>query len=146
MAQLQALLLCDLVVTTPEGKVQLQGLFDVINTFQLPTRHGQMWVFFRFLLKDGEGVDEGEIRTLRLFLQRPGGETDSLPQMEVKVGKHGTVQGYVQLQGLPLQHKGEHRLELFYGDTKVGSCRFFVRMSAPGESHPQPASGSVTVH
>ncbi len=146
MAQLQALLLCDLVVTTPEGKVQLQGLFDVINTFQLPTRHGRMWVFFRFLLEDGEGADEDQTRTLRLLLQRPGGETDSLPNMEVKVGHHGTVQGYVQLQGLPLKQEGEHRLELYYGDTKVGSCRFFVRMTAPKESQPQPASGSVTVH
>ena len=69
MTKLQALLLCDLVVTTPEGKVQLQGLFDVINTFQLPTRHGRMWVFFRFLMEEGDWVEEGKTRTMTLFLQ-----------------------------------------------------------------------------
>ncbi len=146
MAQLQALLLCDLVVTTPEGKVQLQGLFDVINTVQLPTRHGRMWVFFRFLMEEEDWVEEGKTRTMTLFLRRPSGETESLPQMEVKIGHQGTVQGYVQLQGLPLKQKGEHWLELFYGETRVGRCRFFVRLTQPQKVQAQPVAGSTTVH
>ena len=146
MAQLQALLLCDLVVTTPEGKIQLQGLFDVINTVQLPTRHGRMWVFFRFLMEEEDWVEEGKTRTMTLFLQRPSGETESLPQMEVKVGHQGTVQGYVQLQGLPLEEKGEHWLELYYGETRVGRCRFFVRLTKPQKVQAQPVAGSTTVH
>ncbi len=144
MTQLQALLLCDLVVTTPEGKVQLQGLFDVIHTRNLPTRHNQMWVFFRFCLQNSEREDLGTTHTMRLFLQRPNGETERLPQMDVKVGHHETVQGYIQLQGLPLKEKGEHRLDLFYGEEKVGSCRFFVKMTTPKESLSE--SPSVTVH
>ena len=143
MTQLQAILLCDLVVQTPEGKVQLQGLFDVIHAAKLSDTHGRMWVFFRFLLDQADR--EKESHTVRLFLHRPDGETETLPQLKVKVGHQGTVQGYVQLQGLPLKQTGQHWLELFYDEERVGSCRFFVRGASP-QAAAQPSSASTVVH
>jgi len=51
MVKLQALLLCDLVVRAPDGKLQLQGIFHVIHVRSLPAQHPAMWLYFPFLVE-----------------------------------------------------------------------------------------------
>jgi hypothetical protein len=53
--RLQALLLCDLIVRGPDGKNQLQGVFDVIFCRDFPAQHASLWLYFRFPVQQARG-------------------------------------------------------------------------------------------
>ncbi len=143
MALLQALLLCDQVVQAPDGKVQLQGLFDTVSASSVPAAHPCLWVFFRFLLQ-GKEEKSSDNYPVRLYLHRPSGVTDEIPEMKAKADGMGVIQGYLQLRGMVLKEPGEHWFELFCEDQSVGSCRFIVKIASPTSAQePPPAS---TIH
>ena len=142
MVLLQALLLCDQVVQAPDGKVQLQGLFDTVSASSVPAAHPCLWVFFRFLLQ-GKEKDASGNYPVRLFLHRPSGATDEIPEMKANADGMGVIQGYLQLRGMVLKEAGEHWFELFCKDKSVGSCRFIVKIASPKSLQPPSAS---TIH
>lgn len=143
MAQLQALLLCDQVVQAPDGKVQLQGLFDTVSASAVPATHPCLWVFFRFLLEESQ-VRSEQTYPVKLYLHRPSGATDEIPQMQAKADPMGVIQGYLQLRGLVLKEAGEHWFELFCEDQRIGACRFLVKVGSWNSI--QSLSAASTIH
>ena len=124
MPILQAILLCDQVRKRPDGKLQLQGLFDTIKVAKLPSLHPELWVFLRLLLEEEDGPRNQ--RQLSLFLHRPSGESRALPPLQARVSSNRVVQANLQLKGLQIKEPGHHWLELFCDREKVGACRFLV--------------------
>ena len=139
MFEMEAIVLCDLVVQAPNGKLQLQGLFDVIQTVQIPSRHQGMWIFFRF--RPSSGGDLPDEHRVKLEIRRPNGESYTLPNLTAKRNPRGAIQGYLQVQGLPLQEEGEHYVVVSCDDQQVGEVRFLVM-----QARPQAPQASTTVH
>ena len=46
--------MCDTIVIAPDGKVQLQGIFDRILTGALPASHRIAWLYFRFVIENSK--------------------------------------------------------------------------------------------
>jgi len=134
MVKLQALLLCDLVVRAPDGKLQLQGIFHVIHVRSLPAQHPAMWLYFRFLV---ERLSSNGQDTIVVLFKRPSGETEKLPELRVQLDGD-SVEGQLQLRGLPLMEEGVHSFELYFNEELVGSCDLTVAKVSParlGEQH-----------
>jgi hypothetical protein len=125
MPHLEALLLCDLVVIGPEGKLQLQGIFDTVMVRDFPAQHQRAWIYFRFY----PGLDRpnGGDNKLRLQLLRPSGIRESMPEMQAEPDASGKIVGFLEIRGMPLFEEGEHRFELYYDGEEVGYCRFEVK-------------------
>ncbi len=138
MAHLEALLLCDLIVIGPEGKLQLQGIFDTVMVQNFPSQHQRAWVYFRFY-PDFDRPNGGEHKLL-LQLLRPSGMRESMPEMRAEPDVSGKVVGFIEMRGIPLFEEGDHHLELYYDGQEVGHCRFEVKRiplpdSAGGKSN-----------
>lgn len=131
MARLEALLLCDLVVVAPDGKYQLQGVFEKIWAAALPAQHRSMWIYFRFFVNEDE--PDGGQHTLTFILRRPSGTQERLPELQAQPSEGGKIEGNIQLQGLPLHEEGEHWFELYFDAEMVGSSRFAVERVTTGE-------------
>ena len=141
MHRLEALLLCDLVVIGPDGKLQLQGVFDTVMVKSLPAQHQRAWIYFRFY-PDLEHPNGGD-HQLRFQLHRPDGTNESMPEMRAEPDVSGKIEGFLEMRGMPLLHEGEHRFELYVDGGEAGYCRFEVRkMSIPAPTGGKP---NVTV-
>ena len=124
MPQLQALLMCDTVVIAPDGKIQLQGIFDQISTVALPASHRMAWLYFRFLVDKPKASHV----TVHFSINRPNGVTETMADLKVPVALDGKAEGNVALQNLPLHSAGYHTIDLFVEEEKIGSYRFLVEL------------------
>jgi len=129
-ARLEAILMCDTVVMAPDGKIQLQGIFDRIFAISLPASHRVAWLYFRFLLDK----PKAPYTVVHFSINRPNGMTEKMAELKVPVGVDGKVEGNVALQNFPLHGEGYHSIDLFVGEEKLGSYRFLVELikSGPG--------------
>ena len=128
MPRLEALLMCDTLVIAPDGKIQLQGIFDRIFVGSLPASHRMAWLYFRFLLEK----PKAPYTHVHLSINRPNGLTEKMADLKVPVGADGKVEGNVALQNFPLMSEGYHSVDLFMGEDKVGSYRFVVELIKSG--------------
>ncbi len=122
MARLEALLLCDYVVTGPDGKIQLQGIFDRIFVGSLPASHPMAFLYFRFFLDKVKAP----YTVVTFSISRPDGMTEKMAEFKVPVNDAGKAEGNVALKNFPLYVPGAHSIEVHTGGEKVGSYRFLV--------------------
>jgi Family of unknown function (DUF6941) len=82
-ARLEALLMCDTVVFGPDGKIQLQGIFDRIFASSFPAAHRMAWVYFRFVLDK----PEAPYVNVHFRIQRPNGMTEKMGELKVRLAQ-----------------------------------------------------------
>ena len=131
MKRFEALILCDQVVRAPDNKVQLQGLFDRIQTAALPAAHRIAWLYFKFY---AEPPREKRVIVVRFTLTRPGQIIERLPEMKMQLPLDGRIEGQVALANLPLHSAGQHLFTLYADGEQIASCGFTVDLI----STPQP--------
>lgn len=124
MARLEALLICDYVVPGPDGKLQLQGIFDRISVGSLPASHRMAYLYFRFFLEKLKAP----YTMVHFSINRPNRMTEKMAEFKVPVGGAGKVEGNVALRNFPLYAEGEHSIDMYTGSDKVGSYRFLVEL------------------
>ena len=127
-ARLEALLMCDTIVLAPDGKIQLQGIFDRIFAASLPASHRIAWLYFRFVLEK----PKAPYSVVHFSINRPNGLAEKMAELKVPVAADGKVEGSVALQNFPLHGEGYHSIDLYIGDEKVGSYRFLVELVKSG--------------
>ena len=148
MARLEALLLCDLIVKGPDGKVQIQGIFDRISAAKFPAQHRAMWAYFRFFVDEKERGDT-ENHMLSFMVRRPNGANKALPSVHIQVkGPPGEakVEGQIQMQGLPIHEKGEHWFDLYFDDKRIGSYKFSGTLLPSAKRTTKKGRGHESVH
>jgi hypothetical protein len=117
--ELIALVTCDATAVDPVGKVTLYGLFDVIWTTSLPTRHPQLTIFCkcRFATPgvarvEMEGPDGSSVLTLDPF----------------KAEQAGNAQIVYNLTRVEFANQGTHLIRLVGPDGPVGATTLEVRV------------------
>src|SRR6266571_2643767 len=125
MARLEALLLCDLHVFGPDGKVQLQGIFDRIFVQSFPASHRSAWLYFRFFV---ETASKAPYMLVSFSISRPNGITEKLGEFKAPIGYGGKVEGSLALKNFPLYGEGDHSIDLYTSGEKVGSYKFWVHV------------------
>ncbi len=118
--QLVALVLCDAVATSPEGKFTLYGLFDVIHSKELPARHPQFSVFWK-LISD-------ELGKVTIRIEKPDGSSlfDS-PAYDLTKNPLGKHQGILALGGVEFPVAGNYRVIVLFNDTEeLGSAMLTI--------------------
>lgn len=100
--QPQALLVCDRAEVSPDGKVSLHGLCDVLWAAGFPAVHGSLDVFWRAVLS---GPEE-----LWVKIEAPDGQ--EVRRDLVDVGAAGPAQSIHRFTDLDLPVPGRYRVSL----------------------------------
>jgi hypothetical protein len=119
--KLHALLLADAVATSPDGKLTLYGIFEVVNCRSLPTRIAQLSIYWK-IYSDEKG-------DISIRVEKPDG-TDflSTKRMPAGVGDQATAQGVTTFAGIEFAVSGDYKVRLlFNGAEELGSTTFSVR-------------------
>ena len=128
MARLEALLMCDIVVFAPDGKIQLQGIFDRIVANSFPASHPMAWLYFRFRLDE----PKAPYTNVQFSINTPNGLTEKMAELKVQVGPDGKAEGSIALQNFPLRAEGFHSIDLYVAEEKIGSFRFLAELAKSG--------------
>jgi hypothetical protein len=104
-----ALILCDAIVSGPEGKTTIYGIFDKIYGKDFPIRHPLFGVFWKCFVPEA-----GEIG---ISIDRP--DSTSLLTLEPMVVDKvpGNSQGIYMVTGIEFPTPGEYKVRLIYNKT-----------------------------
>ena len=125
MAQIQWAYLCDYAFVDRSGKASIIGMFENINTRQLPIKHNQFFLILSAVLERSEKTRIGVI------LSSPSGKEMhrvmpgeiSLPKNAPETNKMYIAFGFYTIE---FTEAGEHKLEIYVGDTCVHSIPFNI--------------------
>ena len=118
--KLIALLLCDAVVTSPEGKFTLYGLFDIIHSKELPAKHPLFSVFWK--------LASDKLGKVTIRIEKPDGSSlfDS-PAYDLTKNPLGKHQGVLALGGIEFPEAGNYRIIVLFNDTEeLGSATLTI--------------------
>jgi Family of unknown function (DUF6941) len=103
--EVMALLTCDAAALDPVGKVTLYGLFDVINTKQVPARHPSFSVFCKCRFSA-----PGEVK---LAIHKPDGSLLTQGNLDpVRAQVPGVAQAVYNFAGLEFPVAGEYQVRV----------------------------------
>jgi len=113
------LLLADYANTTPNGKLNVLGIFDQINANQFPAAHLSMMAIAKISLELGERVDVPRPMALRMLTE--DGEpivelTTELKFPPQQDNKRPEVNIIVQLANVTFPQPGRYELKLFINE------------------------------
>ena len=132
MPRCVAIVICnDVIEDKRSSNKTLVGLFNQIMVQHLPTKHQR---FFLFLcLAEFAGRAE-----LTIGINSPSRELLRLSGAINSTDYNATADLVVELQGLPLEEPGRHRIDVQVDGVSIADRSFIVSLAPPTGTHPGP--------
>jgi len=120
MTKLNFIIVCDRAyITEPYGKLNIEGVFDTINSPSYPAIHPSMSVVV------GVEVGEGRIAE-KIILKKDGAQILNIPQTEInklKPGKHRFIHNLLNVE---LTSEGKYTIEVYVNEALIGNAEIYA--------------------
>lgn len=121
-AQIVAIVICDNIYTSVDGKTALVGLFNRIVAPEFPTTHRRMGVLISLI-----GAQPGQVFRAGI-VEDSSGEMSTSAELEVPnhINPKITADLCLIFQNVQFPESGQYRVGFFEGATELGSRPFAV--------------------
>lgn len=121
--KLDALLLSDATATSPDGKITVYGIFDIIHCRKLPTRYPQFSVYWK--------IHSDEAGEISIKIHKPdGSELLKSLALPIEITEYGMSQGIMTFGGIEFPTAGEYKVYLMFDSSQeIGTTILNVRQA-----------------
>ncbi|HKZ51089.1 MAG TPA: hypothetical protein VJ256_04960 [Dehalococcoidia bacterium] len=122
-------LLADYANTTPEGKLNIMGVFDIINPPMLPYHHPQMYLVISY---DASSTEAGQDKNARVVLLDADGRQMLALEQQIRVsqperpGMRVQLNQIVGLAGVRFAKAGDYQFSILVSGEEKGTVPFHV--------------------